>query len=55
MLPDWDKISFKASTAAPWAHLIPCRSENERQLVESFLRYNSIERITAVQVHYILY
>ncbi|MCJ1388851.1 hypothetical protein MMC18_001701 [Xylographa bjoerkii] len=49
-LPDWGKMRFYNYPPRPWSEVIPDSKQAARELVEQLVRYESSDRLTALEV-----
>ncbi|MCJ1380946.1 hypothetical protein MMC17_004055 [Xylographa soralifera] len=48
-LPDWGKMRFYEYPPRPWEEVMPDTKQAARELVEKLVRYQSIDRLTALE------
>lgn len=48
--PDWGKMAFRDFPKKPWAEMLPNASDAAQELVNSLVRYESGERLSAQKV-----
>ena len=51
-LPDWGKVSFVVFSPRPWSEILPGVGNNERELINGLVKYESRQRTRATQVRY---